>query len=366
MKTHHIIIRALLLLALGVFLGACSPKSQPQQGRTGPWTKEQAWQWSKQWGWLRGCNFQPSTAINQLEMWQADTFDPATIDRELGWAAGLGFNSMRVYLHHAAWNADRAGFKKRMAEYLDISQRHGISTMFVFFDDCWNPTFTAGRQPDPKPGIHNSGWVRDPGDLLLAKPESERAGLMALLETYMKDILTSFKDDKRIVLWDLYNEPGNSGYGDKSMPLVKKAFEWARAVNPSQPLTIGIWKHELKSLNKYQLENSDIITYHDYKDLATHQKNLDALKPRGRPMLCTEYMARHFDSTFQSIMPMLKRENVGAYNWGFVAGKTNTIFKWDDPRPNEAEPPLWFHDILRKDGTPYRQDEIDAIKALCK
>jgi len=273
---------------------------------------------------------------------------------------------VRVYLHHAAWNADREGFKKRMARYLDVSNKHGISAIFVFFDDCWNPTFATGKQPDPKPGIHNSGWVRDPGDLLFAKPESERAELMSLLETCMKDILTTFRDDKRIALWDLYNEPGNSGYGAKSMPLVKKAFEWAWAVNPSQPLTIGIWKNELKGLNKYQLDNSDIITYHDYKDLATHQKNLDALKPRGRPMLRTEYMARHFDSTFQKIMPMLKRENVGAINWGFVAGKTNTIFKWDDPRPNDPEPPLWFHDIFRKDGTPYRQEEIDDIKALCK
>jgi hypothetical protein len=182
----------------------------------------------------------------------------------------------------------------------------------------------------------------------------------------VKDVLTTFKDEKRIVLWDLYNEPGNSGYGDKSFDLLKKVFEWAWAVNPSQPASVGLWNIQLSNLNKFQVENSDIITYHNYNDLAEHQQAVDTLKRYGRPMVCTEYMARHFNSTFQEIMPMLKSENTGAINWGFVAGKTNTIFKWNEPLPDLEEPPLWFHDIFRKDGTPYKQEEIDAIKALCK
>ena len=157
--------------------------------------------------WLRGANFTPSTAINQLEFWQEETFDPETIDRELGWAEEIGFNCMRVYLHHLAWEVDKEGFKDRMGQYLAIADKHNIRTIFVFFDDCWNPTYSAGKQPDPKPGVHNSGWVRDPGDLLFTSPE-----LVDVLEAYVKDILETFKDDKRIVLWDLYNEPGNSGY----------------------------------------------------------------------------------------------------------------------------------------------------------
>ena len=330
-----------------------------QQGRTAPWTKEQAQQWYKQWGWLRGCNFIPSNAINQLEMWQAETFDPETIDRELGWAATIGMNCMRVYLHHAAWNVDRDGFKNRMRQYLDIADKHGITTVFVFFDDCWNPTYSVGKQPEPKPGVHNSGWVRDPGDLLFEKPE-----LIILLEMYMKDILTTFKNDKRIVLWDLYNEPGNSGYGDKSLDLVKKLFDWAWAVNPSQPLSIGYWSAGLTNLNKVQLENSDIITYHTYQNLAQHRQLVETLKRYERPMICTEYMLRP-DSTFQEIMPLLKTENIGAINWGLVAGKTNTIFGWNNPLPDMKEPPSWFHDIFRKDGTPYLQEEVEVIKSLC-
>jgi hypothetical protein len=352
MKNINVIFLALITGFLAV--GCCG---QPSPSVRDVWTKEQANEWYQQWGWLRGSNFQPSSAINQLEMWQAETFDPATIDRELNWAADIGMNCMRVYLHHVAWEVDREGFKNRMKQYLKIAEKHGISTIFVFFDDCWNPSYSAGKQPEPKPGIHNSGWVRDPGDLIFEKPE-----LVSLLEEYLKDVITAFKDDKRIVLWDLYNEPGNSGYGDRSMDLLKNSFEWARAVNPSQPLSVGVWNDELSNLNKFQLESSDVITYHNYNNQASHQQAVDTLKRYGRPMICTEYMARHFNSTFQEIMPMLKAENIGAIKWGLVAGKTNTIFKWDTPLPDVEEPPLWFHDIFRKDGTPFSQEEVDVIK----
>jgi hypothetical protein len=177
-----------------------------QSSVRGVWTKEQASEWYKQKGWLRGCNFIPSTAINQLEMWQAETFDPITIDRELGWAESIGMNCMRVYLHHLAWETDRDGFKNRMKTYLDIASNHHIQTIFVFMDDCWNPNYSVGRQPEPKPGVHNSGWISDPGALLYRDPT-----LLGVLETYVKDVMTEFKDDSRIVLWDLYNEPGNGG-----------------------------------------------------------------------------------------------------------------------------------------------------------
>jgi hypothetical protein len=268
-------------------------------------------------------------------------------------------NCMRVYLHHLAWEIDKEGFKKRMNEYLEIADKNGIRTIFVFFDDCWNPVYQAGKQPDPKPGIHNSGWVRDPGELLFTKPE-----IITLLEEYVKDILTTFKDDNRIAMWDLYNEPGNSGYGNKSMPLLEKVFQWGREVNPSQPLSCGVWSYNLTDLNKFQLSHSDIITYHNYSDPENHQVMIDSLKRHNRPLVCTEYMARKHNSLFINIMPMLKEQNIGAINWGLVAGKTNTIYAWDTPIPDGSEPVLWFHDIFRKDGTPYRGDELQMILDL--
>lgn len=323
------------------------------------WSKKKAAQWYDRQPWLSGCNFIPSTAINQLEMWQAESFDTATIDKELGYAASIGFNCVRVFLHHLAWQEDRKGFKARMRTYLDIAHRHGIITMFVFFDDCWNPTYQAGRQPAPKTGVHNSGWVRDPGDLLYSEPALEDT-----LQTYVKDVLKSFRNDGRILLWDLYNEPGNSRYGDRSMPLLKKIVHWARQVDTKQPISIGVWNKELKELNVFQLQESDVITYHNYDGPPEHQAAIDTLRKFGRPLLCTEYMARRNNSLFGNIMPLLKKERIAAINWGLVAGKTNTIYAWDTPMADGTEPALWFHDIFRKDGTPYKQEEVKAIREL--
>jgi hypothetical protein len=355
-------IQYLILAIAGILLAAScntTPKKQAENKAVEVWSVEKAQQWGMMQSWLRGCNFIPSTAINQLEMWQAETFDPATIGRELRWADEIGMNCMRVYLHHLAWEIDKEGFKKRMNEYLEIADKNGIRTIFVFFDDCWNPVYQAGKQPDPKPGIHNSGWVRDPGELLFTKPE-----IITLLEEYVKDILTTFKDDNRIAMWDLYNEPGNSGYGNKSMPLLEKVFQWGREVNPSQPLSCGVWSYNLTDLNKFQLSHSDIITYHNYSDPENHQIMIDSLIRHNRPLVCTEYMARKHNSLFINIMPMLKEQNIGAINWGLVAGKTNTIYAWDTPIPDGSEPVLWFHDIFRKDGTPYRGDELQMILDL--
>ena len=356
------------VLFLGVFIAlavfACQnnkKKNEIYDGETVAriWTLEEASAWAGENGWLRGSNFNPSTSVNQLEVWQEETFDPVTIDRELGWAEDIGMNCMRVYLHHVAWEVDNEGFKNRMDKYLSIADSHGIKTIFVFFDDCWNATYKPGKQPDPKPGVHNSGWVRDPGDLLF-----EDSTLIIVLEDYVKDVLATFKDDKRIVMWDLYNEPGNSGYGNRSLPLLTKVFEWAWEIRPSQPLSVGVWNKSLTELNKFQLENSDVITYHNYSGPEDHKAAIDSLKQYGRPMVCTEYMARNRNSLFRNIMVMLKEENIGAINWGLVTGKTNTKYGWDEPIPDGSEPEVWFHDIFRQDGTPYMQEEVDLIKSL--
>jgi hypothetical protein len=346
------------LLLLTCVFGALFAASNAQN----KWTISKSNKWYAKQGWLRGCNFQPSTAINQLEMFQSETFDTATINRELGWAQDLGFNVMRVFLHHLLWTSDKEGFKKRLDTYLQISANHRIKTMFVFFDDCWNDTAWAGKQPSPKTGIHNSGWVRDPGTMIYRHPDT-----IKILETYVKDILTTFKNDERVLLWDLYNEPGNSGQLNRSLLLLKAVFKWAREVNPSQPVTAGVWenKPDFGDLNKFQLENSDVVTYHNYSYVDNHIHAIDTLKKYWRPLICSEYMARRNASLFQVIMPVLKKENVGAINWGFVSGKTNTMYAWGTPIPDGSEPELWFHDIFRKNGVPFSRAEILFIKKIC-
>ena len=358
---NRTIIPVICMIAVQMILTGCNTTTKkhnnPDSGMV--WSEERAEKWGEETPWLRGANFNPSTAINQLETWQEESFDPETIDRELGWAEGIGFNCMRVYLHHLAWQIDKEGFKNRMDQYLGIADRHGIGTIFVFFDDCWNAVYDKGRQPGPQPGIHNSGWVRDPGDLLFHDPS-----LMDTLKAYVTDVMGTFSEDDRIVLWDLYNEPGNNGLGNRSMPLLKNVFSWARQVHPDQPVSAGVWNKALTDLNRFQLEHSDIITYHNYADQEHHRQAIDSLRTLHRPLICTEYMARTRGSRFENIMPMLKEEKIGAINWGLVSGKSNTIYAWDTPIPDGSEPEIWFHDIFRQDGTPFDQAEIDLIREL--
>ena len=322
------------------------------------WTADKANNWYKKQGWLVGADFLPSTAINQLELWQAETFDSATIDKELGWAANIGMNVMRVYLHDLAWKADEKGFKKRMDKFLSIAASHKIKILFCIFDDCWNPDPAIGKQPEPKPGVHNSGWVRSPGKSVHNDPSQWN-----YLKQYVTDILTRFKNDDRILMWDLYNEPANSAYGMSSLPLLKKIFEWAWAVKPMQPLTAGVWFMDFPAVNAFHLNNSDVITFHNYDDTVSMKKAIDTLQKRGRPVICTEYMARRNNSKFETHLPILKRYNVGAINWGLVSGKSNTIFPWGS-KEGSPEPNPWFHDVFRKDGTPYDVNEVELIKQL--
>lgn len=343
-----------------VVLCSCTQHEKQISATDQVWSAEKANAWQQETGWLSGSNFLPRTASNALEMWQKETFDPATIDRELGFARDLGFNIMRVWLSSLAWQTDREGFKKNVDEYLAIADKNGIGTMFVFFCDCWNENSKAGPQPKPKPGVHNSTWAQDPSCDL----RTDTASLYSWLEEYVTDIISTYKNDQRVLVWDLYNEPGNSKHGNESLPLIKNVFRWARNINPLQPLTIGIYNLNLHDINIFCVNNSDIITYHNYNDPRQHAVMLKLLKLHGRPMICTEWMARHFDSRFTNVFPMLQRENVGAIGWGLVAGKSNTMYKWGEPVPDGSEPELWFHDILRPDGTPFDMTEIDTIKAV--
>lgn len=340
------------------------------------WSQERANAWYRKTGWLVGCNYAPSTAINQIEMWQAETFDPVTIDRELGWAESLGFNSIRVFLHDLIWLNDPK-YGDRIERFLRIADKHKIGVMFVLFDSVWDPNPRLGPQRAPTPHLHNSGWVQGPGAEVLRNPE-----LFEKRKEYVQGVIRRFGKDRRVQVWDLWNEPdntNNNSYGSQEpqgkaglvLPLLKKTYEWAREVNPIQPITAGVWSGEwsdpskLKAWERYVLEESDIITYHTYGSLADQQKRIAWLRPYGRPILCTEYMARPMNSTFEAILPYLKEQRVGAYNWGFVSGKTQTIYPWDSwLKRYTAEPPVWFHDIFHTDGTPYREEEVALIRRV--
>lgn len=338
------------------------------------WTAEQAQGWYARQPWLVGCNYIPSTAVNQLEMWQAETFDPETIDRELRWAKDLGFNAARVFLHNLPWDQDQAGFTGRVDRFLGIADRHGISIMLVILDGVWDPFPRLGTQPEPREHVHNSRWVQSPGAEVLSDPAQHDR-----LAAYVQGIIERFQDDHRVLAWDLFNEPDNPNpaYAEKEPPdksalaaaLLRKAFVWARASAPVQPITAGIWRGRLNGalseINELMLGESDIISFHTYLEADQVERRIRDLQGYGRPILLTEFMSRGSGSTFEAILPLLKELKVGAVCWGLVAGKTQTIYPWDSwVNSYSAEPDVWFHDILRPDGTPYSGDEVATIRRI--
>jgi cellulase (glycosyl hydrolase family 5) len=342
------------------------------------WTEKKAAEWYVAQPWLVGSNYIPATAINELEMWQADTFDVRRIDLELGWAESIGLNTMRVFLHDLLWEQDAAGFRKRIDAFLQIAAKHHIKPVFVLFDSCWDPNPKLGKQHPPVPGVHNSGWVQSPGAKAL-----QDASQYPRLETYVKGVVGSFAKDDRVLAWDIWNEPdnGNGGSYKESEPknknelvlaLLPQAYAWARAAHPTQPLTSGVWKEDwsdpakLGPGAKIQLTLSDVISFHNYDKAEEFEKRVVWLEQYHRPILCTEYMARGNGSTFQGSLPVAKKHNVAAINWGLVAGKTQTYLPWDSwQHPYvDREPAVWFHEIFRGNGEAYSKDEVVLIREL--
>lgn len=342
------------------------------------WSEDAARAWYAKQSWLVGSNYLPAYASNELEMWQANTFDAKRIDLELGWAEGLGMTTMRVFLHDLLWKQDSKGFQKRIDTFLEICAKHHIKPLFVLFDSCWDPNPKLGSQPAPRPGIHNSRWLQSPGAPALSDPKQ-----YPRLEAYVKGVVAAFAKDDRVLGWDIWNEPdnkNNSSYGkeeppnkvDLVMKLLPQAFGWARSADPAQPLTSGVWHDvpaapdKLPPMVKIQLEESDIISFHNYEPPDKFEQEVKWLEQYHRPVICTEYMARPTGSTFAAILPVAKKHHVGAINWGFVAGKSQTYLPWDSwQKPYiDRPPPVWFHDIFHKNGTPYKQDETNFIRNI--
>lgn len=342
------------------------------------WTRKQAKQWYDGLPWLVGCNYIPRTAVNQLEMWQKETFTPRIIDQELRWASTLGMNSIRLFLHDLSWKANAKQFLLRLDRVLSLADKHGIGAMIVFFDSVWHPFPHAGPQREPELGVHNSGWVQSPGVAILRDEKK-----FAQLEPYVVEVIRHFRNDARVHAWDLWNEPDNSNrnsYGPRDLGAEKAGivanylplvFEWARGANPTQPLTTGIWwgdwssAKSLTPLERIQLELSDVVSFHCYGPSEDMEREIFRLQRYDRPLLCTEYMSRGSGSTFHGVMPILRKHRVAAYNWGLVAGRTQTNLPWDSwQHPYAAEPSLWFHDVFRKDGSPYSEKEVATIRIL--
>ena len=360
------VLAVLVLLAVSAFAA-----------QTDRWSEQKARDWYARQPWLVGSNYNPATAINQLEMWQADSFDPKRIDLELGWAEGLGMNTMRVFLHDLLWQ-DPEGFKRRLDQFLTIAAKHKIKPMFVLFDSVWDPDPKLGKQRAPRPGVHNSGWVQSPGRAVLQDPSQ-----YPRLEAYVKGVVGALGHDQRVLAWDIWNEPDNENPGsynelepknkvELALRLLPQAFAWARAAQPEQPLTSGVWKgdwstpEKMTAMDRLQIELSDVVTFHNYDAPTELERRINWLTRYNRPLICTEYMARGNGSYFFGSLLVGKVHHVGMINWGFVQGKTQTNLPWDSwQHPYvDREPSVWFHEVFRNDGTPYLPEEVEFIKRM--
>ncbi len=336
------------------------------------WTPVRALEWRDRVGWLVGCNFTPSTASNQLELWQAATFDPATIDRELGWAAGIGMNSIRLFLHDLLWEVDGERFLDRVDHVLDLAAGHGISVVPVLFDGIWDPEPRPGPQRSPRRGIHNSTWVQGPGAAVVA----DRSRWPSL-RPYVEAVLGRFGGDPRVVMWDLFNEPDspNPAYRARDPrrkrrlvgDLLEYIWDVAVEVDPDQPLTVGVYlmcdqryPERASRVARTALERSDVVTFHSYASDATLQRTIDGLAALGRPLVCTEWMGRPTSPPAQ--IDVFRRNDVGCFTWGLVDGRSQTRFPWTSWLRRSDETTPWFHELLHADGTPYDPDEVAAFR----
>lgn len=355
-------MRGLKILISLILLVPALADASPRKGR---WSEEKANEWYYSQDWAVGCDYVVSDAINQIEMWQESTFNPELIDRELAVAQDLGFNTIRLFLHDLVYEADPKGFKQRVARVLDICESHGIKVVMTFFTNGGKfDGIALGEQPGPTPGIHNPEWRQTPGAAAVNDPAQ-----WPRLEKYVKDILRTFRKDKRIYCWCLYNEPENDNRGANSLPLMRETFRWGWEVNPDQPLTApyaSLMANDDRSnlaVWGFLSENCDIMSFHCYNPVnVLMDKYITPLKKMNRPIICTECVGRPANTLFD-MYAICRKENIGVLSFGLFDSRMQCKFHWDSKK-GAKEPKVWFHDIFRADGAPYDQKEIDFIKAI--
>ena len=347
------------------------------------WTKEQAWEWYHREPWLRGCNFMSSDCANRIDQWQEYGFEERlkTTEEELALAEKTGFNTIRIILEYKVWEQQHDGFMERFERYLETAARHKIRCMVVFLNDCMQPKewtkpvvfgeqhYDVGYHGGRKQSQH--GALPSMGYHLIDEPE-----LAKKHEDWIREIIGKYREDPRIVVWDIYNEPGNSKRDPVTPPHLKRFFQVAREMDPKQPLTACAWRipldrnEPLPEVEQLACELSDIISYHSY---GTYDANIQMIKrlkdDYGRPILNTEWLARSLHNTVQEMFPLFYLEKIGCYNWGFVAGKYQTYEPWNSVWERyDKDPDLdydftkWFHDLYRPSLRPYDPKEIELIR----
>ena len=342
------------------------------------WSKEKAWDWYNSKPWFRGCNYLPSDCCNRIAMWQELDFEKhlETMDRELALAASIGFNSIRVILEYIVYKEEHDSFMERFERFLTVAAKHGITVMVCFGNDCTVPkdskykapyigvqTYDLGYHGGRKNSPHGSN-PNAVGYSLLDEPESAK-----IFFNMVEEFVSKYKNDERICIWDLFNEPGNANRDTISVPHVQRMFDIARSCNPIQPLTSGVWTNPSnpKPAEVTAMENSDIISFHSYWKLPVSVCFIEELKEWGRPLIITEWLHRCVYNTVEEMFPLFYLEKIGCWNWGFVAGPSQTYEPWEltwacYEKGQEVDVTRWQHDLFRPSLRPYDPKEIEIIR----
>jgi len=324
------------------------------------WSEEKAWEWYYSQPWFCGVNYIPAYAINYTAMIDPTSFDPDAIDAELKLMEDLGMNCARFVLQYIVYQQTPRAFFKNLEKILRLCDKHHIKAMPTLFDDCVfgvNSDPVAGKQVEPYIGWYAWAWSPSPGHTMVLDPQNHPK-----LEAYVKDVLERYREDDRIMLWDLYNEPSVS-FSEKKDCLLAKVVRWAREINPSQPLSICFWDNRDPAYNEFVSKNVDVVTFHCYGDKAATEQRIAEYKKFGRPLICTEWMNRTTGSTIMDVLPVFNEENVGCMMWGLVNGKDQTNLPWGHRPEMLPYSGPWQHDIFYGDHRPYDKGETDLIKS---
>lgn len=383
---------ALSLLAVGAASGE----------RTGPWTKEKAWEWYGRQPWMRGCNYLPASAANYADMWQELGCEERfkEMDAEFALAEDTGFNVMRLIIAEQGfgiWLAEHDGFMARLERWLQMLDKHKMRAIILLGNDCSRPKEIWKM---PKPGLQHFDWGYHGGRKQTQHGSFPNAIGYTVLDdpelnpkfyAMCEEVVTKYRDDKRIAFWNLWNEPGNNNRGPLTMVNMRKLFELCWKIDPSQPLAADVWaqgygmglpaglkpdkrRDDREAVQKLAGDLSDIISYHSYSPYEVQVRLIRNLRKHyGRPLVNTEWLARVVGCNVADCYPLFYLEKIGAVNWGFVAGKYQTYEPYEpmwktieNGGGRDWDMTKWYHDLYRPSHHPYDPKEINLIKRFNK
>ncbi len=294
--------------------------------------------------WMRGANYVPSYARNDVQIWL--DYDPAVIDRELGYAAKLKLNVVRVFLQVAVYETAPQRFLDNFENLLSLCAKHQIQLMPVLFDSCFDPQVVDLQN------YHDKKWMPSPGFSRLGNQDRPA------LERYIQAVVGGHRQDRRIVLWDVMNEPESTAHyadGERGGRATIDAFvRWAlrrvKDEQPNQPLTIG-WAAQPNTLAFIDLV--DVICIHQYCPAAELAKWIREAQHwsrlYGKPVIMNEFIGRP-QQPFERALPIVAEQKIGWCFWELMIGRTQF-----------AEGVSPYQGLLYPDGTCYDADEVAAV-----